>query len=112
MERRSNLNLGDKDNTTFIIPDVRFQNEADWIRKQGGYLIYIDRDVEDIKENAHVSEKGLPGHHFHVIVHNNGTPQDLGSDAREIYDMLSLGESTLRLVFHAMEKPMEFGEKK
>ena len=52
----------------FIIPDVRFQNEADYIKKNNGILIKIlakDRNLDKInqenlnKEVNHISEIGI-----------------------------------------------------
>ena len=41
-----------------IVADVRFENEAAWIRSQGGRIIHIERpDVRTVA--AHVSESGV-----------------------------------------------------
>jgi len=43
-----------------VIPDVRFENEADFIRKHNGKLIHITRpDQEVIQESDHASEQGV-----------------------------------------------------
>ena len=39
-----------------VIPDVRFQDEADMIRDMGGMLIRVERANQD-KEDTHISEK-------------------------------------------------------
>lgn len=42
-----------------VVPDIRFQNEVDWIRSKGGVLIRIFR--EDVRSvNTHSSESGIP----------------------------------------------------
>jgi hypothetical protein len=43
-----------------IISDVRFDNEAEWVRKQGGIVIQIKREGRpEPAANAHASEKGV-----------------------------------------------------
>jgi hypothetical protein len=43
-----------------VIPDVRFDNEAEWIRAQGGQVVGIIRaGQEHIAESDHVSEQGI-----------------------------------------------------
>lgn len=41
-----------------VVTDVRFENEADWIRGSGGLLVHISRPGRDpVRE--HVSERGI-----------------------------------------------------
>lgn len=54
-----------------VIPDVRFENEANYIRARGGVVIRVLRDVEPV--NAHMSEAGLPDDLVNVQVLNNTT---------------------------------------
>ena len=43
-----------------IIADVRFDNEAEWIRRQGGQVIGLARaDHPPLQADAHASEKGV-----------------------------------------------------
>ena len=44
-------------NCKFVITDVRFQNEAEFIKKYGGILIEIDRNTGIIDE--HISENNI-----------------------------------------------------
>lgn len=54
---------------TFILPDVRFENEADFVRKNG-FLLHIEgRDV-DIG-TSHVSEDGVTFKSGDFLVYNN-----------------------------------------
>lgn len=41
-----------------LVTDVRFQNEADWIRQQGGVIWHLDRDGSSTT-SAHKSEAGV-----------------------------------------------------
>lgn len=69
----------------FIIPDVRFENEAKFIKKNGGILIKIiapDRTQEKTLQETngnqqkanellnHSSEKGIPDEYFDLILDN------------------------------------------
>lgn len=59
-----------------VVPDVRFENEAAWIRAQGGLVIHITRDGAG-PVNPHLSEDGidyLPGD---IAAVNNGSLDDL-----------------------------------
>jgi hypothetical protein len=40
-----------------VIPDIRFENEAEWLRNKGGALWHIVRDVEAVE--SHISESGV-----------------------------------------------------
>jgi len=62
---------------TVVITDVRFDNEAFWIRNRGGVVINIVRDQDDIVENRHSSEGGLKPDNIDLTIHNNGTIADM-----------------------------------
>ncbi len=40
-----------------VVTDVRFPNEAEWIRKQGGVLVHLSRDTAATTVRPHVSEQ-------------------------------------------------------
>lgn len=56
-----------------VITDVRFDNEADWIRSAGGTIVRIERDdVPPVA--AHQSESGVTPHcNSDAILPNNGS---------------------------------------
>ena len=62
---------------TVVITDVRFDNEATFIRNRGGVIINIVRDKEDIYESRHSSEGGLKPDNVDLYIHNNGTIEDM-----------------------------------
>lgn len=62
--------------SNFVFSDVRFENEADFIRRKGGLIIHIKCDDAPAVE-AHVSEKGIAVKLADYIVVNNGTIEDL-----------------------------------
>lgn len=69
-----------------VITDVRFENEAQWIRRQGGKLIRIVRP--DIPVLQHVSETEQKSIACHYEVINSGTVQDLHTLVEELIAQL------------------------
>lgn len=70
-----------KDHTNYVVSDIRFSNEADYVRSLGGIIIHVTRDsargmlVGDTVK--HASEATLPvGEHDFEIV-NSGTKKEL-----------------------------------
>ena len=59
-----------------VIPDVRFQNEANWIYGNGGHVIHIVRSGIDNVE-AHISEAGIGMAPHDVVIINDGTIEEL-----------------------------------
>lgn len=59
-----------------VIRDVRFENEAEWIRRQGGHVVHILRP-EAQAVAAHSSESGIGIHDNDLVVHNDGSLDDL-----------------------------------
>lgn len=57
-----------------VIPDVRFENEADWCM-QHGTLIRVVRD--GVEQLDHQSETELDNYLVPITVHNNGSKEDL-----------------------------------
>lgn len=66
-----------------VIPDVRFDNEASWIRGRGGIVIKLHRDNAGAVE-AHASEGGVNLRlvDWHVV--NEGTVDDLRDEVVRI----------------------------
>tara|TARA_R110002012_G_scaffold52424_2_gene134751 strand:- start:1864 stop:2364 length:501 start_codon:yes stop_codon:yes gene_type:complete len=61
-----------------IIPDVRFQNEADHIFANGGLLIRVIRD--SVEPMDHISERGLDDYLTAITLRNNGTIEELKAE--------------------------------
>lgn len=55
-----------------IIKDIRFENEADFLRRHNGTLWHIVRNDAQ-KVNAHASELGIAIGEKDVVIYNNGT---------------------------------------
>lgn len=64
-----------------VVTDVRFPNEADYIRDLDGYVWRINRDSVDAVNN-HISEHALNGYTFDTIINNNSTVEDLNRAIR------------------------------
>ena len=59
---------------SIVITDVRFSNEADWIRSHGGVVIFLESKTRGIHEHTgHSSENGLTGEDVDLIMENDGT---------------------------------------
>lgn len=68
-----------------VFTDVRFNNEADWIREEGGQIIHLAKPHARTAR-PHESEQGVRFVRGDKLVLNNGTQQDL---AKELYEILS-----------------------
>ena len=63
---------------SIVITDVRFSNEALWIRSQGGVVVFLESKTRGIYENSgHSSENGLTGEDVDLIIENDGTIEAL-----------------------------------
>jgi len=75
-----------------VISDVRFENEANWIRQLGGMVFHLDRADRSVIDNAeHQSENGVKVGEMDIVIDNNSSVDDLYrrlSDARKHYDWL------------------------
>lgn len=66
------------DSYDVVVTDVRFDNEAALIRELGGILVNVVRDeVRDVGILGHSSEAGLTFTNGSIILHNNGTKEEL-----------------------------------
>jgi hypothetical protein len=61
-----------------VVTDVRFKNEADWIKDFGGQIWRVERDgVAAI--NNHISENEMDTYPVDFTIFNNGTLEELES---------------------------------
>lgn len=69
----------------FIITDVRFENEAQFVRDNGGLIFQIDRELEqELATVSHASAQPLPPHLVNIFVPNNGTIKDLEKEVKDL----------------------------
>ncbi len=59
-----------------VIRDVRFDNEADWVRSKGGVIFHISRRGMR-PANGHTSESGVRHYTGDYVIENNGTLDEL-----------------------------------
>ena len=74
-------------NRLCIIPDVRFNNEAEIIRKLGGKIIKIERNIESNKKDKHDSEN-MNDVIEDYLIDNNGTKFNLFYKVFSIIDTI------------------------
>lgn len=60
----------------YVVPDVRFPNEADALRSRGALVIRIERPGYG-PANTHPSETSMDAHPFDGLIVNDGTTADL-----------------------------------
>lgn len=66
-----------------VIRDVRFENEAQWIRSHGGYVVHILRpDAQQVA--THSSEARLYIRDHDAVIHNEGSIDQLHSELRSL----------------------------
>lgn len=69
----------------FVVSDVRFQNEADWVRQRGGVIWHISRPgLRGVRD--HISEQGAATIKPDRTLVNDGTIADLAGLVGSIID--------------------------
>lgn len=73
--------------TPYVIADLRFDNEADWIRANGGIVIHVERPEFDgnVGVRGHASEAGLTAEVEDYYFCNKGTIDDLRFDLAQTF---------------------------
>lgn len=64
------------EHTRVVISDVRFENEATWIRSHGGYVVDVSRPLNN-KVHAHTSELGVGWERINFKLANSGGVYEL-----------------------------------
>lgn len=73
-----------------VIPDVRFQNEAEFFQKNQKPLLLIKREGVEIKDSGHSSESGVDGALITHMIQNDGSIEELWEKTLEIMNNLNL----------------------
>jgi len=76
----------------YIFDDVRFENEAEWIRNTGGLIVVLRRD-ETPEVREHSSEAGINTNIMDYVVRNNRSIEDLCSSAPFLNDLAETARS-------------------
>ncbi len=79
----------------FVIADVRFANEVEWIHKNEGIVIRLDSDRESIEEltpeqTAHRSEVSLDAYEFPHRILNNENEDDAEEAEMSVLEIVDL----------------------
>ena len=69
-----------------VITDVRFENEADMIRRQGGIIVHVSRSDAPIVAE-HVSETGVRRQASDCLLENEGSIMDLYMKVNALVDL-------------------------
>lgn len=56
-----------------VVPDVRFENEAEYIRYIGGMVIRIDRPGQQVEGSGHASERSVFDLPVDAVLYNEGS---------------------------------------
>ena len=71
----------------FVVSDVRFENEADLIRRRGGTVIHILRP-NALAVNPHISEAGIAANSADLTLPNSGTVEGFLRSLDEVFLMI------------------------
>lgn len=73
LERASEA-LAETHSQVVVVPDVRFPNEAEWVRGHGGLVVRINRTAGLLPaEDIHESETALDDYEFDYVLQNDMT---------------------------------------
>jgi hypothetical protein len=83
--------IDDDPASNWVIPDVRFDNEAAAIQQLGGLVVRVDRDqdLRDVSPEASLHESETALDHFtgwDIILENHGTLQTFYDGVESIYE--------------------------
>ena len=71
-----------------IWTDVRFDNEAEYLKSKGGILIEVVSDRETTKESSHSSEAGVDKSYISITIDNTGTLKKLEKEAEKVWKVI------------------------
>ena len=71
-----------------IWTDVRFDNEAQYLKDKGGFLIKVEGNRTTTKESSHISEAGVDESFVNYVVDNTGTLKQLEKEAGKIWKII------------------------
>lgn len=81
----TSLGLAVSPDRNYVITDVRFFNEANWVKKVGGRVVRIRRGDMG-PANDHVSERQLDGYPHDARIDNNGSIEGLVSEVQTLME--------------------------
>jgi hypothetical protein len=72
----------------YVFTDLRFTNEANFLRDCGAVIVRVNRDLSTVDE--HSSEVDLDGYRFDFVINNSSTLNNLASDVRMLLSNLHI----------------------
>lgn len=69
-----------------VVADVRFDNEAIWVRHMGGRIIHVKRKSAE-RVRQHASEVGVAHEDGDGVIHNNGSLEDLQLAVKDLFHL-------------------------
>lgn len=82
-----------QEGTRFFVTDIRFEDEADWIRSQGGDIIHVKRRNKSTEVQQHSSENGVSiDEKNDIVINNDGTLEDLDKAVQSVIRTLNLND--------------------
>ncbi len=85
--KRLAVSLGALPEDDIVIPDVRFESEADFVRGLGGVILHLERpDAEPVRN--HVSERGIGFHPGDWLLPNDADLPNLYTRLESLIEML------------------------
>jgi mannitol-specific phosphotransferase system IIBC component len=89
-----------------IICDVRFDNEAEFIRSLGGKIIKIERNMESndgktTKHSGHITEKGISPDLIDAIIENNASIEEFQNTVKLVVKNILFKEEIINQANHA-----------
>ena len=81
-----------KNINVYIVPDVRFNNEAETLKSVDATIVNVTRDERGVDESnpiySHASEKEISKSFIDVVISNDGTLEDLENTIKGLKDQL------------------------
>ena len=75
------------DKQGIILADIRYQNEAKWVKMRKGILIFVTRKNKPTASNeSHEAERGLDPKLADIIIENDGTLDELYEKVQKVLD--------------------------
>lgn len=78
-----------KDATNWVVTDCRFPNEANAIKKCGGFIIRVTRPYTK-PVNAHISEVALDDYDFDYRLHNDSDIEHIATKVKFMFRQLGI----------------------
>lgn len=81
-----------KEKDFFVITDLRQEHEFDYIERNNGIIIHINRDSDE-STDFHITERNL-GHKRHdILINNNDSLVNLKKEVIKVISKLNIGDS-------------------